>query len=308
MREAELFKFAGERFDVVPAAALKPISLPPFSPDVGPYHKVQYVIEIVGPSLIPAATAHHFLERRARASLGTPEIYVMTPGQKRWAALWSGDQSPAYDSLAFAWDLVSSRGPLRAEAASELMRRVEEVARAIQRRAIPLRTPEECAAAAENLLNVKESLDIGMDASIEPAVDTYHALDVIRAAYVLGFTLKDSGLLEWRQQGWPEALLTMYPLGAAEEFDPKKHPEISGIGIGFSVPCNPSPQEALERLFEAASKMQNAIGGRLRDEDGIEIDDPRKRAIFDALEGSLNAFQGIGLTPGSAEALRLFEP
>lgn len=305
MTEAELFATLGTLEATWPLA---PVKLPPYKPDIGPYHKVQFVIELVGRQLIPSQAAIQLLSAAARASLGEPEIYVMVPGQPRWRTLWTGDDSIAFDSLAFAWDLVSSRGHLTAQSAHQLLRRAEEIGKPFARRAIPLKSPEEAEAAAKNLVEVKNSLDIGMDAALEPSVDVFQTADLLKAAYGLGFRLRDSGLLEWRQQGWEEALLAIYPLGAAVAFDLKRWPTVGGVGIGFSVPCSPSPFEVLERLFQTLDGLQARVGGVVSDDEGHPLDAKRRGELTQVLESALEAYRQIGLTPGSSEALRLFEP
>lgn len=307
MTEAELFLRTGT-LEPDRARCLRPVTLPPFKIDVGPYHKVQYVIELVGKQLIPSASAMQLISPRAKASMGEPEVYVMIPGQQRWRALWQGEDALTFDSLAFAWDLVSTRGHITRESAGELLRRAEEIAMPLNRRAIPLRTPEETEAAAKNLVEVKNNLDIGMDAALEPSVDIFQTENVLKTAYALGYRIRDNGLLEWRQQGWEEALLTLYPLGSANDFDMNRTPAVSGIGIGFSVPCSPSPAEVLERLFESLSNLQSALGGTAHDDEGDSLDEKRRAELRQVMQHALDAFSRIGLAPGSPEALRLFEP
>lgn len=308
MTETQFFALNGGPILPDPALALKPISLPPFKPDAGPYLKVQFVVELVGRDLIPASAAQEILSASAKAALGEPDVFVMSPGQNRWRLLWSGDTALGYDSIAFAWDMVTPRGKLSQNSAAELVRRLEVIAKGLGRRAVPLRPLDETAGAVANLEEIKKSLDIGMDAALEPAVDVFSTSAVLSAAYKLGYALKDSGLLEWRQQGWPEPLLTLFPLGSVPDFDSAKYPTLSGVGIGFSVAACPAPKEVLSRFFDTLDGLHNQLGGVARDEEGNELT-PEFRAVLEkAMDAALAAFAQVGLEPGSAECLRLFEP
>lgn len=306
MSEAELESAVGEPLIPGGTAALKPVDLPPFKPDEGPYHKIQYIIELVGRQLVPADSARAFLEPKNRKALGEPDIYVMAPGQKRWRRLWSGDDAITYDSLAFAWDLVTGRGLLNKKAAKELWKRTEDIGKSLSRRAVPLPPPEEAAQAAENLKEIIESLDIGVDASVRSnaALDTKR---VVKAAYALGFRLGKSGLLEWRLSGWPEALLALYPLGSATEFNPNKQPSLEGVGIGYSVPCSPAPQQVLERFFSSIDYLCETLGAEAFDDEERNLTAERREELRSNLRVALDTYKRIGLEPGSPEALILFE-
>jgi hypothetical protein len=306
--EAQLFAWLGEELAADSESALTPIPLSHQGPDTGPYLKVQFVIELVGKEFIPGAAAKELIQPGTRAAFGDPEVYVMVPGQERWRALWTGDDALAYDSLAFAWDLVSLRGELSSGSARELYARAEKLALSMNRRAVPLRPLDDVDSAAANLRAVQESLDIGFDASVLPAIGAFETIAVIRAAYSLGYRLSASGLLEWRRQGWGEALLTLYPLGSPESFDPKRWPTVSGVGIGFSVACSPAPRETLERLFSTLDGMVARLGGVAADDEGAPLGDAERATLRGAMAAALRAFEQVGLEPGSPEALRLFEP
>lgn len=305
MTESELFAAIGRELTLDSAIALKPVSLPPFKPDVGPYHKVQYVIELVGKQFIQSSHAKALLEAKAKSGLGDPEIYVTVPGQSRWMALWTGDDALAYDSLAFAWDLISEKGCLSSATASELWKRAEEVAKPLSRRAIPLPPPDQVDSAAANLQQIKAAFDIGIDLMIDAPYNTpLDTAAAVEAAYAVGFRLGASGLLEWKQQGWQEPLLTILPTDGDEI---PIGGGLSGLTIGFSFATSPAPDGVLERLFSAAKEIASASGARVTDSDGRLLSPELETELRSNLNAALDSFEAAGFQSGTSEAMRLFE-
>lgn len=306
MNEQQLFAYLGKQLEPDGDSALAPLRLAPWKPETGPFHKVQFVIEIAGSNLIPGDRARELLEPTVRASFGEPEVYVMAPGERRWRPLWSGDNSITFDSMALAWDFVTSSGKLTAASASELWKRAEQYASALGRRAFPLPPPEDAAKAADNLEQVRDALDIGVDVllrTLEPRLDL---TALVVAAYEVGFRMGSSGVLEWRQSGWPEPLLTILPDEGDEVFGVDA--PIRGVDIGFTVPCSPDPEQSLERLFTAAERIGAKMDLPVLTEEGEPLSESAKNNIRKMLAAALDTFDRIQLKPGSAEALRLFEP
>lgn len=305
MTESELFAAIGRELTVVPSRALKPVTLPPFKPDVGPYHKVQYVIELVGPQFVQASNAKALLEPKAKAGLGDPEIYVTVPGQSRWMALWTGDSALAYDSIAFAWDLISEKGSLSSKNASELWKRAEQVAKTLSRRAIPLPPPDQVDSAVINLQQIKDAFDIGIDLALDAPFNTpLDTAAAVETAYAIGFRLGGSGLLEWKQQGWPEALLTILP---ADGEDIPIGGGLSGLTLGYSFATCPAPDGVLERLLTASKAIASACGAQVIDSDGRLLSPDIETEMRANLNAALDSFEAAGLKPGTPEAMRLFE-
>ncbi|MCH8273795.1 MAG: hypothetical protein IH851_03310 [Armatimonadetes bacterium] len=308
MTEERLFALLGKRLEADPKRSLKPVRLPPYDPEGGPYHKVQYVIELVGTQLIPGDAARRLLKSRHKSSLGDPEIYVMVPGQRRWKALWTGEDAITYDSLALAWDLVSSRGALSEGPAKELWKRAERVAKSWKRRAMPLPPPEDAAKAAQNLKAVQESLDVGVHVLLRTRSGAIPTQAAIEAAYSLGFRMRANDLLEWWQSGWSEPILWIHSMDEDGTFRPSQRSSIPGLAVGYSVPCSPSPEEVMERTFLAADGLAGQLGASVFDDEALPLSPKRRTEMRSNLQGALDTFDRIGLTPGSPEALRLFEP
>lgn len=307
MNEKQLFAALGEELSADPSRELQPLRLPPFEPTVGPYLKVQYVIELVGKEPIPAEAAKELLAPGAQASLGEPEVFVMSPLDRRWKVLWPGEQDTAFDSLALAWDLVSSRGRISEASAQELWNRCAQVASRLNRKGVPLSMPEDAASRAAALEEFRDAMDVGVDIAVMSAAGLSTVV-VVKTAYALGYRLGASQLLEYRQTGWPEALLAVYPLGNATEFDPRRHAMLEGVGVGYQVAANPDPEGALRAALQTAKELAEACSAAAFLDDGAPLTPASEEMLFRNLSIALDAFDQAGIQPGSPEALRLFAP
>lgn len=307
MTEKQLFAALGEELGADPTRELQPLRLPPFEPTVGPYLKVQYVIELVGRDPIPAEAAKELLSSGAQSSLGEPEVFVMSPLDRRWKVLWQGEQDAAFDSLALAWDLVSSRGRISEASAKALWERCEQVASRLNRKAVPLPMPEDAASRAAALEEFRDAMDIGVDIAVMNAGGLSTEV-VVKTAYALGYRLGASQLLEYRQSGWPEALLAVFPLGNATEFDPSRHGTLEGVGVGYQVAANPDPEGALRAALHTAKELAAACSATAFLEEGEPLTPAGEQMLFRNLSAALDTFDQAGIEPGSPEALRLFAP
>lgn len=307
MTEKQLFAALGEEPEPDPARALPPLRLPPFEPTVGPYLKVQYVVELVGREPIPADAAKELLSSAAQASLGEPEVFVMSPLDRRWRVLWLGEEATAFDSLALAWDLVSPRGKISQASATALWERCDQVAARLNRKAIPLPMPDDAAKRAAALEEFRNTMDVGVDLAVMKS-GGLHTSTVVKTAYALGYRLGASQLLEFRQSGWPEALLTVFPLGNTTEFDPARHPTLDGVGVGYQVAANPDPEGALRAALHTAKELSAACSATVYLDDGEPLTPAAEQMLFRNLATALDTFEQAGIEPGSAEALRLFTP
>jgi hypothetical protein len=307
VNEKQLFAVLGAELNADPDRVIPPLRLPPFEPTVGPYLKVQYVIELVGRDPIPSAAAKELLSPGAQASLGEPEVFVMSPLDRRWKVLWQGEQDAAFDSLALAWDLVSSRGRISQASAQELWERCEQVASRVNRKAVPLSMPEDAARRAAALEEFRDAMDVGVDIAVMNAGGLSTEV-VVKTAYALGYRLGASQLLEYRQAGWPEALLAVYPLGNATEFDPSRHPTLEGLGVGYQVAANPDPEGALRAALHTAKELAAACSATAFLDDSEPLTPAGEEMLFRNLGIALDAFDQADIKPGSPEALRLFAP
>ncbi len=306
MTEQQLFEAIGEHLGPDEHRLPPPLKIPPFTPTTGPYIQVQFIIELVGQTPIQREAALELLKDDARRALGMPDLYRMAPSDLRWRPLWVGDESPQYDSLCFAWDLVRDDKTLTKSAADALWQRCQRVAESMGRKAVPLALPEDAAKRAELLKQFREQMDVGVDVAITKP-GGLPTEQVVRAAYAMGYRLGASELLEYRQSGWPEALLTIFPLGEAIEFHPTKNRTLAGVGVGYSVPANPDPEGAFRVLIHTAKGIAERTNGGIVLETGERLDAAKEDELRRTLAIVLDNFEKIGIKPGSAEALRLFD-
>jgi hypothetical protein len=304
MTEEQLFALAGKKLEPLPSKSLKPVSLPPLLVSPMPLYKVQFVIELVGASLLPGEGVRQLLERQTYRALGAPEIFVKIPGRVPWVLLHPLEDSLAYDSLAFAWDMVSPNGALSVSSAMELYRRTEAWAKIWERRAIPLPHPQEVGEVVQNLLNIRENLDFGLCffASYPQGQD---CLTLIERAYQLGFRMQAGGWLEWRLPGWEDALLEIKTIEGDGSFDLKARSHTQGLSIGFRVPCSPAPLEVFDRALETTLVLSKH-GGEALTEDSEPLREENAWQYREWLKEAVQMLTHVGAEPGSREARRLF--
>ncbi|MER3413649.1 MAG: hypothetical protein C4341_05320 [Armatimonadota bacterium] len=307
MTEKQLFAALGEELQADAERSLSPLRLPPFEPSVGPYLTVQYVIELVGRDPIPSAAAKELLSPPAQRSLGQPEVFVMSPLDRRWKVLWQGEEAAAFDSLALAWDLVTPGGKISEASAKTLWERSEQVAFRLNRKAVPMPAPEDAARRAAALEEFRDAMDVGVDLAIIKAGGLSTDV-VVKTAYALGYRLGASQLLEYRQSGWPEALLAVFPLGNATAFDPSCHEKLEGVGVGYQVAASPDPEGALRAALHTAKELARACSATVFLEEGEPLTPAGEQMLFQNLSAALDTFEQAGIEPGSPEALRLFTP
>ena len=147
-----------------PAIALRPPSLLPAAKP-GPLHKVQFVVELVGPRSVAAAAVANLLSPQWYEALGRPEAFAMAPADTQWRVL-TASTAGSYDSVALAWDIVSPRGELSSTAPQHLLQVAEQFATQIQRRAMSLPVPGDVDRIRRQLMEYRDNLDVGFGMTV----------------------------------------------------------------------------------------------------------------------------------------------
>lgn len=290
-----------------PAVALKPFPVTTVSP--APIHKVQYVVEVVGPRTMAAQSAKVCLETRWKNALGDPEIYVMAAVDERWRPLVAGDPAGAYDSLAFAWDFVTDRGSLSCAAAQDLLNVAEQFAKPLSRRAMALPPPADVDPVVAAIKDAAEHLDIGVGLTIAPRYEALPEKSVWVECAALGLQGDSKGLFEWTVPGWEEPLLTLSSLGDKESFSLQAvmngatHP---GLSLGFRVARSPNPVQVLDACLRIAEHFERKLGTITLDDTDQPLDAAGRQRLIGLLSQALSTFTAVGLTPGSPAALKVF--
>lgn len=287
------------------ALAAAPAS-PPVRP--GPLHRVQYVIELVGPRTATAAQIKALLQPNWFQALGQPAIFVMAAADASWRPLVETDAAGAYDSIALAWDMVKDGHKLGKASAQHLLHTAESFANAVGRKAMPMPPPDDVDSAVRVLGSLQENFDVGVNLSVLPQVALFPEKEIWIGCAALGLDLSPNGLFEWKAAGSEPVLgvgpLTNYPgFSLAQVSAGVVH---EGLDIGFSLPRSPDPMNGLEACFRVAEYLGRRLGGVPVDEDDQPLTERSKATLRDQLREGDRALRSAGIAPGSAEALKLF--
>ncbi len=79
-----------------------------------------------------------------------------------------------------------------------------------------------------------------------------------------------------------------------------------GVTLGFSLPLNLAPAQAIEGCFHAAECIASDLNGRVLDDGNRELNERVKQDLRQNLRDGLAMFARSGMTTGSAEAIGLF--
>lgn len=290
-----------------PAIALRPPA-PTQKPKAGPLHRLQFVIEFVGPRTTPAAAAAALLDPQWYAALGQPQLWTMSAADNAWQPM-TNSTAGSYDSIAATWDLVSAKGALSPTTARHLFQTAEQIATHLNRRAIPLPHPNDVAAAVAELKAIEENFDAGFSLVVAPRSGSVSETDLWIWCAKLGLTFGSTGTFDWIISGIEQPLLSLSPLGGDETFslgNAQSGTPRAGALMGFNVPTCPNPAAALEGLFSAAAYLANQMPGDAFDDSDQPLSEASKSNFRQALGQVQQAMEKAGIAPGSTEALRLF--
>ena len=288
-----------------PAIAL----IPPVvaAPAPGPAHHAQFVIELVGPRSVPAAAAARLLAPDWFAALGQPQLFAMTPADQAWQSLTP--QAGSYDSVALCWDLITPQGALSRQSAENLLQKAEQFAGAVNRRAMPLPTPQDVDNAVRRLQNYQEQLDIGVSLVVIPRSDFVPERQIWPVCSRLGLQFSPTGSFDWMSPNHPSPLFSVTPIGQVESFSlaaVNRNEVHEGLTIGFSVPLCPAPLAALDGAIRSAEVIASEIGGAAFDDTSRPLSDKVKDGLRKDLQQAVQMLEATGLRPGSAAAMKVF--
>lgn len=282
---------------------------PPFKAEaIGPEHKVQFVVELVGPRSLASANASTLLDAQWSSALGNPEIFGMAPADRDWQPLRRSDQG-SLDSLALCWDLISEQGELTSQAAAHLFHVAESFGAQVQRRAMPLPPPADVNRAVSVLREIRDGLDIGVEILMVPKGPDFCERDVWIALSSLGFDLAPSGFFEMSAPGANGPLVTITPSGGQDAFKMSSvetgvsHP---GLIIGFSVPLSADPVYSLEGSLKTADYLCKTLDAMAFNDADQALGPTVKNELSANLLAAVRALMGAGIEPGSRAAQKLF--
>lgn len=288
-----------------PAIALDPIEAQPLRS--GPLPKIQYVVEIAGPRSLVASSATVLLTPQWQAALGSPACWVMAPADQAWRPM---DAKPdgSYDSLCLAWDITSEKGLLSQETGQHLLGILEGYAAKVSRRALPMPTPDQIDALATHWKSVQDNLDIGFTVALVNPSGPIPEREIWRLCAAMGLDFGPKGSFDWRAEDWEFPLLSLTPLeeeafSLAGVQDGLGH---SGVSMGFNVPRSPNPAAVMKGCLQIVDQFTKKLACQVFDESMNPMGPTEMSRLQTDLAAALDLFKKAALTPGSAEALRLF--
>jgi hypothetical protein len=272
---------------------------------VGPIHRLQYVIELVGPRSVPAFAASMLLDKSWFAALGEPQLYCMAAKDVAWQPL-TDTRDGAYDSLALCWDFVGPRGVLGSRAAQHLLDTAAKFGEQIQRRALPMPTPSDVDAAVQWVRRAKIELDSGFALLLHPRSGSFDEKSVWICCANLGLEFAN-GSFVWRDQDSGEVAFNVTPdtedsfsLGNVQTG--RTH---GALMLGFHLPVTPNPPAALEGMIEAARRLADRLHGLVLTEEGNPFGPQEEATAKRSVAEAADAMERAGMIPGSLAALKL---
>ena len=302
----EIAKLFGAPLEIDPTVAL-PRLKNPIPLKVGPLHKVQFVIEFVGPRSALASQVSQLFEPQWYQALGQPTMYSMRPADLGWHPLTSATDG-SYDSLALTWDYLSSNGRLSSASAAHLLMIADRMGPLIQRRPLAIPQPTEVDELVESLLHTQELLDVGFAVTVVGHRD-FDERDIWVQCARLGLEFSPGGSFDYRMMAHPYPLFSVTPFGEYDAFSlgaAQRGAKHAGITLGFNMPRCPAPKTALEGCFHAAQTIAKTLGGAIFTDDQRPMSQGEHQHLLASMDQALLLFSQIGLIPGSGECLKLF--
>ncbi len=287
------------------------IALPDLPSDfplkVGPLHKVQFVVEFVGTKPAMAESASMLLAPEWYRALGQPVMFAMRPADLIWHPLTS-EPHGSYDSVALAWDYITSNGRLTSAAGNHLLKIAERFGPYLSRRALPLPPPEDIDKYVAGLMEIQSSLDIGFCVAAM-AKGTWEEIDLWKICTAMGLELSPTGSFDWRKPDHPAPLLSVTPIGGEERFTLRGvqgKESYSGVSVGFHMPLSAAPRQGLDACFRVADVIAHTLRGSATDDEGQALTANLRRTFHSHMNQALDSFTRAGLIPGNADCLKLF--
>lgn len=211
-----------------------------------------------------------------------------------------------YVKLALALQLVDRKGPVNAAQLAMLCDAIRNCAGRIGAVAA---CPDANAAIkrARELDDFCSDVDIAIGVNVIAAEGQSFSGQRIRTlAEGAGFKLEPDGLFHYRD----ERRHTLFTLDNHEPapFIPEQIGRLStsGVTLLLDVPRVADGPEVLDRMLEAARALARALGGRLVDDNRVELNEAGIERIRQQLRQICSRMEAFGVAAGGARALRLF--
>jgi hypothetical protein len=274
----------------------------------GPIPRIEFTIEFVGPYSVAASAAGRLVDPDWYGALGQPQAWAMRPSDTRWEPL-TGDRNGSYDSLALSWPIVRPDGYLSDRAATLLEQSAAHFAHAINRKIVSLPHIQDLNGLGSDLARALDELDIGFCLTFLPSQGTVSEAAIWEQSAAHGLQFSPQSAFVWHPKGAAFPLFEVLPFGQFERFslaNVKSGVRHEGVTIGFSVPTCPNPERAIEGALRFGRNLCENLGGRILDDSDRFVDKAAAESIIRECQHAVSLLNQAKLTPGSAEAVRLF--
>jgi hypothetical protein len=283
----------------------------------GPQPATELCMEMVGElpiardALLIALESGRWYERLGAFSLwgamrpGWPYVRII-PGAKLPATL---------QVLTLCLPLAEIAG----DSLGEMMQEVERLHFAAQDwaalfdRTCPLPTSaREISLQAARLIGLKGRFARSLQMCLVPTSRPFALRAVWRSAYSLGLTWGNLDLFHWHDPqdvAGKAPLFTLSALGDEGYFLPERVAEggaVPGLSLSFDLPTCPEPIAVYDNMAIALLYLREKLGGKAQTPTGQELDGEGLEESRGALEFLVREMEAAGISPGSAEAARLF--
>jgi len=274
----------------------------------GPLHRVEFVIELIGQTSVPAHAAARLLDYDWYEALDRPRAWSMRSADTQWQRLIS-TKDGSFDSLAISWPIVRAKGNLGAMRARQLYDFATQFGEAISRKAAPIPPAADVDRMAADLDEIHRGLDVGVGIYFMPARGAISERDVWRTCAALGMEFEPSGAFAWKARNSRQPLFEVTPLGQFEAFslgNARADVKHDALLMGFNVPLSPNPARAIEGLLKTGRHFCEKFGGRLIDDSERFVDAAMAGQIIQEVSSAIQHLTDAKVAPGSSEARLLF--
>lgn len=265
---------------------------------------LDYIAEIEAPARIPEPALAELLGKIA--ACGKPARAAgFDPHSGQWRELTrDGDGRPT--RLRVALQLANRGGPVHAAQLEMFCDAVRACAERVAGRAV-CPDPQAALRSARDLDAFCSAVDVAIGVNIvAPEGTSFSGTKIRSAAEAAGLHLGPDGLFHYRD----EAQRTLFTLDNHEPapFLPEQIANLTtrGVTLLLDVPRVADGPLALGRMLEVARALGAALGGRLVDDNRVELSEAGIARIHEQLRAIHAEMERRGIRPGGARALRLF--
>lgn len=277
-----------------------------------PDDKVDFVINLPGAGPVVRDQALSIYKQNEYLTDKPHAIYGLRLGTGIWTSLERDAPEAEYSNIALAVQMVDSRGPISESELNTFAQLGLKLADSLHRPTKLSCTFEEAMTQAQALARFCDTYDVIAGVNILPiSRDGFPGRAVRSAAQRFGLELGAHSIFHRNNHAAGcRHLFSLANLFEPGTFDPARLDSmpVQGLALFMRVPCVHQPVKVFDRMTETGRNLCAALGGKLVDQERRPLS-PRGVGVIRAqIESIAASMQNLGIAPGSATALRLFEP